>query len=419
MTKADEVYISLVKDIMENGVEKDTRAGRVKSVFGRQIRFDLKKGFPLLTTKKVFTKGVFHELLWFLQRPYNSHGSMNIEYLVRNGVHIWDDDAYRWYKEWVKKNREELANSDYYNFLVCTGNDEQKEKPNFEHWIEGSNRKNDIDWFENLTKEEFLDLVIQKVEIQPDLKKLLSKPGLLYRFGDLGPVYGTQWRAFGNGIFRNKRNDQINNIINTLKTNPNDRRMLCLAFNPDQLNRMALPPCHVMMQFYTRELTRDERMKIFNKRYLSNNIPEEYFEWFKEYSKNTPKDMDVSMPDDGSDYDIAGIPKYGLSCMWTQRSVDTFLGLPFNIASYACLTHMIAKLVNMIPDELVGSLGDCHIYTAHKEAIEEQLKREGSDIVPELWIEGNQETIEDFKYDDLKVVAYCPNPPIKAPLLVG
>ena len=148
-------------------------------------------------------------------------------------------------------------------------------------------------------------------------------------------------------------------------------------------------------------------------------IPKEYFEWFKEYSKNTPKGMDVSMPDDGSDYDIAGIPKYGLSCMWTQRSVDTFLGLPFNIASYACLTHMIAKLVNMIPDELIASLGDCHIYKAHIDAVNEQLSRSGSDVLPKLIIHNNQKTIEDFKYNDFEIIDYNPNPPIKAPLLVG
>lgn len=404
MTKADETYLDLIKCIMKDGTKRETRAGEVYSVFGKQIRFDLKEGFPLLTTKKVFTKGVLHELLWFLQRPYNSHGSMNIEYLVRNGVHIWDDDAYRWFKTEISNRQKDIK-----DILVCTTDDEKSpdRKPHYEYWIERDSRMEDPDWLENITKDEFLDLVLDKVELKFGW-------AYSYRFGDLGPVYGKQWRSFGEtGV------DQINNIINTLKTNPNDRRMLCIAFNPDQLEDMALPPCHVMMQFYARPLTRDERMKIFNNRYLTHKIPKEYFEWFKEYSKNTPEGMDVSMPDDGSDYDIAGIPKYGLSCMWTQRSVDTFLGLPFNIASYACLTHMIAKLVNMIPDELVGSLGDCHIYTAHKEAIEEQLKREGSDIVPELWIEGDQKTIEDFRYDDLKIVAYCPNPPIKAPLLVG
>ena len=408
MTSADKTYLNLLQDIMDNGVEKDTRAGHVKSVFGRQLRFDLKEGFPLLTTKKVFTKGVIHELLWFLQRPYNSHGSMNIEYLIRNGVHIWDDDAYRWFKTVIA---DIFANANARKeFLVCTNDDEgmnTERKPTYEYWIENELRKNDNEWLKNITKKEFIDLVLQRVEIHCSFVQE-------YRFGDLGPIYGKQWRSFGyNGI------DQIQNIIEALKTNPNDRRILCVAFNPDQLDEMALPPCHVMFQFYTRELTRKERGKIFAERHKNGQLPQKYHDWFKEYSKDTPYNKYVIMPDDGSDYDIAGIPKYGLSCMWTQRSVDTFLGLPFNIASYACLTHMIAKLVNMIPDELVGSLGDCHIYTAHKEAIEEQLKREGSDIVPELWIEGDQKAIEDFKYDDLKIVAYCPNPPIKAPLLVG
>lgn len=408
MTKADEVYISLVKDIMENGVEKDTRAGKVKSVFGRQLRFDLKEGFPLLTTKKVFTKGVFHELLWFLQRPYNSHGSMNIEYLVRNGVHIWDDDAYRWFKTEIAGRFARDKNGSFpMEYVVCLNDDEIEGHPVYQYWIENDKRKEDNEWLKNITKEEFIDLVLQKVEIHGPF---MSK----YRFGDLGPVYGKQWRSFGE-----TGTDQINNIINTLKTNPNDRRMLCLAFNPDQLDDMALPPCHVMMQFYARPLTKKERMKIFNNRYLTNKIPKEYFEWFKEYSKNTPEGMDVSMPEDGSDYDIAGIPKYGLSCMWTQRSCDLPSGIPFNISSYACLTHMIAKLVDMIPDELIGSLGDCHIYLNQMDGIKEQLSRNGSDIVPELWIEGDQKTIEDFKYEDLHVFNYEPDPAIKFPLNVG
>ena len=404
MTKADEVYISLVKDIMENGVEKDTRAGKVKSVFGRQLRFDLKEGFPLLTTKKVFTKGVFHELLWFLQHPYNSHGSMNIEYLVRNGVHIWDDDAYRWFKTEISGKQNNIK-----DILVCVSDDEKypDKKPHYEYWIERDSKIKNPDWLKSITKDEFLDLVLDKVELKFGW-------AYSYRFGDLGPVYGKQWRSFGEtGV------DQINNIINTLKTNPNDRRMLCVAFNPDQLDDMALPPCHVMMQFYARPLTKKERMKIFNNRYLTNKIPKEYFEWFKEYSKNTPEGMDVLMPEDGSDYDIAGIPKYGLSCMWTQRSCDLPSGIPFNISSYACLTHMIAKLVDMIPDELIGSLGDCHIYLNQMDGIKEQLSRNGSDIVPELWIEGDQKTIEDFKYEDLHVFNYEPDPAIKFPLNVG
>ena len=396
MTETDKQYLNLLKDILNNGVEKDTRAGRVKSVFGRQLRFNLKEGLPLLTTKKVFTKGVIHELLWFLQRPYNSHGSMNIEYLVRNGVHIWDDDAYRWFKNKIAK---EIKPSQY---MVCLDeNDDEffhnivKRRTNFEYWIENESRLEDVNWLQNITKEEFLDLTLQRVEIWDSYV-------LKYRFGDLGPVYGAQWRHFGNTSI-----DQIRNIINALKTNPNDRRMLCVAFNPEKLDEMALPPCHVMFQFYTRELTMMERMKIFNERYAKHEIPQKYFEWFNEWQKKFDN-FDPPIPEDGSIYDIADIPKYGLSCMWSQRSVDSVLGLPFNILSYSMLVQMVAKLVNMVPDELIGSLGDCHIYDAHMDAVKEQLSREGSEYAPKLEIVGEQETIEDFKFEDFKIMGYVP-----------
>lgn len=173
MTKTDETYLSLLRDIMENGVEKDTRAGRVKSVFGRQIEFDLKEGFPLLTTKKVFTKGIIHELLWFLQKPYNSHGSMNIEYLVKNGVHIWNDDAYRWFKNTISSEIEPRQ------YMVCVSNDESNpHKADFEYWIENDLRKGDDEWLRSVTKEEFLSLTLQRVEIWGAF-------GTRYRFGDL------------------------------------------------------------------------------------------------------------------------------------------------------------------------------------------------------------------------------------------
>lgn len=417
MNEVDKQYLSLLEEIVRFGVEKDTRAGKVKSLFGKQLRFDLQKGFPLLTTKKVFTKGMIHELLWFLQRPYNSHGSMNIEYLVRNGVHIWDDDAYRWFKEWVDKHIIEPVNMDYVLF-VCTNDDEkEKKQPSLEYWIENESKGNNLEWLLNISKDEFIDLTLQKVEIQLKNTGLLN--GKVYRFGDLGPIYGTQWRAFGNGIFRKKENDQIQRIIETLKTNPNDRRMLCVAFNPGQLDNMALPPCHVMFQFYTRELSRDERMKIFNKRYLEGSIPKKWYEWFNEYSKDVEEGEDVALPVDGSDYDIAEIPRYALSCMWVQRSCDCPSGIPFNISSYGLLTYMVAKLVNMVPDELIASLGDCHIYLNQMEGVKEQLSRKGSDIIPKLVIHGNQKSIEDFKYEDFEIVNYHPDPIIKFPLNVG
>ena len=406
MTTADKEYLTLLKDILDNGVEKDTRAGRVKSVFGRQIRFNLKEGLPLLTTKKVFTKGIIHELLWFLQHPCNSHGSMNIEYLVRNHVHIWDDDAYRWFKtEIIPQFKGKIR-----DIVVCLSEDDGRElggSPSYEYWISAETKRNDDAWLESITKEEFLNLVVQRVELRGSW---MSK----YRFGDLGPVYGTQWRYYGES-----GKDQIKEVINTLNTNPNDRRMIVNAWNVDVLNDVALPPCHVMFQFYTRKLSNKERMKIFNERYVSGEIPQKYYDWFEEYAKNTKEGMDVEMPNDGSDFDMANIPKYGLSCMYLMRSNDEFLGQPYNTPSYAILTCMIAKLVNMIPDELIASLGDCHIYEAHFDAVKEQLSRKGSDIIPKLIIHGNQKTIEDFKYEDFEIVDYCPDPPIKAPLLVG
>lgn len=390
MTNTDKVYLELLNDILDHGVEKSTRAGDVYSVFGRQLRFDLKEGLPLLTTKKVFTKGIIHELLWFLQRPYNSHGSMNIEYLVRNGVHIWDDDAYRWFKQWIDEYIVKPVNVDY-DFFVCVNDDEKDKKPAFEYWIEGESKKNNLEWLINISKQEFLELVLQKVEIKVNVTKHHCP---IYRFGDLGPIYGRQWRSFGySGV------DQIQGIIDTLKTNPNDRRMLCLAFNPDQLDDMALPPCHVMMQFYTRELRHDERLK-----YLREN-----------YDLTDEEHNGMS----GEYLDKYNVPRYGLNCMYTMRSNDIFLGCPFNITSYALLTNMIAKLVNMIPDEVIASLGDCHIYKAHIEAVKEQLQREGSNVVPKLVIHGDQKTIDDFRYEDFEIIDYNPDPPIKAPLLVG
>lgn len=396
MTETDKQYLNLLRDILNNGVEKDTRAGRVKSVFGRQLRFDLKKGLPLLTTKKVFTKGIIHELLWFLQRPYNSHNSMNIEYLIRNGVHIWDDDAYRWFKNEITN----VYKGKIEKILVCINDDNFGKKPVYEYWINAETVKNDDAWLENITKEEFLDLTLQRVEIRGPFE-------LTYRFGDLGQIYGKQWRAFGYS-----RIDQINEIINTLKNNPNDRRMLCVAFNPDvlALGNAALPPCHTMFQFYTRELSKYERWELYKEK--TNDI--------KTYELITnPWTPIKSKLELEAKLEENGIPKYGLSCMFNMRSNDYMCGTPFNWSQYGLLTHIIAKLVNMIPDELVYSVGDCHIYLNHMDGINEQLSRKGSDAIPKLIIHGNQKSIEDFKYEDFEIVDYHPDPIIKFPLNVG
>lgn len=407
MNRTDSVYLRLLNDIMTNGVMKDTRAGRAKSIFGAQLRFDLKDGFPLLTTKKVFTKGIIYELLWFLQR-YNSHGSMNIEYLIRNGVHIWDDDAYRWFKNEIAESFSKNPQSN--KFMVCVNDDEVSlKKGHFEYWIENEVRKNDVEWLKNITKEEFLDLTLQKVEIWGSF---MSR----YRFGDLGPIYGKQWRCFGGMNYV----DQIQNIIDTLKTNPNDRRMLCVAYNPDQIEDMALPPCHVMMQFYTRELTENERWEVYRKRFnidLSdkNDISREVRYYNDATSPYSPRKYKKEL---NKELDEKGIPTLGLSCMFNMRSVDVCCGLPFNIASYGLLTHMIASVVGMEPDMLIASLGDCHIYENHFDGVKEQLKREGDDL-PILRINRKVDSIDDFKYDDFEIVRYNPDPPIKYELNVG
>lgn len=353
MNRVDIEYLNLLNDVMMNGQDRLTRSGLVRSVFGRQMRFDLKESFPLLTTKKVFYKGIIYELLWFLQKPCNSHGSMNIEWLLRNKVHIWDDDAYRWFKNDIVKR----FSGKIKNIVVPVEDDYFKDfRPGFEHWIEEANKKDDENWLENITKEEFLDLTLQKVELRGPFMSV-------YRFGDLGPIYGKQWRMYGNSW-----KDQIRDIIKTLKENPNDRRMICMAYNPDAIDDMALPPCHVMMQFYTRKITED---------------------------------------------------KYGLSCMWVQRSVDAPLGLCWNIFSYALLTHMIAHIVGMVPDELIGSFGDTHIYMNQMEGVREQLTRTGSDKCVKLKINRDVEDIDDFKFEDFEVIDYEPDPSIRYPLSVG
>ena len=219
-----------------------------------------------------------------------------------------------------------------------------------------------------------------------------------YKFGDLGGVYGKQWRSFGCTKF-----DQIQDIINKLKTSPDDRRMLCVAFNQDALNSpqgVALPPCHTMFQFYTRELSLFER-----------------FEWFCEHF-NCEYDSDKYCKDDFLDGN--NVPKRALSLMWTQRSVDLFLGWGFNLVSYSILTYMIAQICNMIPDEVVCSLGDTHIYMEHMEAVIQQLQNDPNKYdLPKLSLNPNIKNIDDFTFDDIKIENYQSYPSIKAKLLVG
>ena len=294
-------YLDLLRKIKEDGIVKSDRTGTgTRSIFGYQMRFDLSEGFPLLTTKRVFLKGVIHELLWFLA------GDTNIKYLVDNGVHIWDNDAYRFYKELCAK-----------------------------HGVEP------------ISMEEFLAAVQQQA----------TSPIEGYAYGNLNHVYGYQWRSWGKPD--GTAIDQVKEVINTIKTNPDSRRMIVSAWNVADVEDMALPPCHVLFQFYVA---------------------------------------------DGK-----------LSCQLYQRSADTFLGVPFNIASYALLTMMIAQECGLKAGEFVHTLGDTHLYLNHMEQVDEQLSREPR-ALPTMCLNPEVKSVFDFRYEDFTLEGYDPYPTIKAPM---
>ncbi|MBQ9124688.1 MAG: thymidylate synthase [Acholeplasmatales bacterium] len=287
-------YLDLCKKILEEGSYKGDRTGTgTYSLFGYQMRFDLNKGFPLLTTKKVFLKGIIHELLWFIS------GSTNIKYLVDNDVKIWNEWPYEIYKK--------------------------------------------SDSYKNETLEEFV-------------LKIKNDNEFAAKWGELGPVYGKQWRDFnGEGI------DQLSNLINQIKTNPNSRRLIICAWNPCEVDQMALPPCHSFMQFY-----------VINGK---------------------------------------------LSCQLYQRSGDVFLGIPFNIASYALFTMMIAQVCGLDLGDFVHTIGDAHIYSNHEEQVKLQLSRDTREL-PTMKINPNVKSIFDFKYEDFTLENYNPHKAIKGKVAV-
>ena len=362
MNHLDKQYQELLFDIIENGVDKDTRNGKTRSVFGKQIRHKMKDGFPLLTTKKMYWKGIVTELIWFLR------GDTNIKFLVDNGVHIWDGDAY---KNYVKAAEMEFSTID----------------------------------FGVLSKEEFIN------KIKTDFK-------FAEKWGELGPVYGKQWRnwkftdKFTNGeqiAYVNGKVDQIANLINDLKTNPDSRRLMVNAWNVGELDSMVLPPCHYGLQVYTRELSLEERKKIYERDY-TDGVEVQNDHWLE--SKLTTRN----------------IPTRAISLMWNQRSVDAPLGLPFNVASYGLLLEIIAKMVNMVPDELIGNLGDCHIYSNQLDGVREQITREPYalpklHVNDEFWATENDVKHHDIDVlinsmliEDFQIEGYQSHPSIKMPL---
>ena len=343
MNNLDKKYTELLQDILDNGIEKKDRTGTgTISVFGRQIRHKMSEGFPLLTTKKMYMKGVITELLWFLR------GDTNIQYLVQNNCHIWNGDAYKNYL----KNRDSFSNRDNVKEDVV---------------INGMNGSSNRAY----TMEEFINTI-------------RTNNVFAERWGELGSVYGKQWRSwekceltndddFGDdtswGDWNIKQIDQIANLINDLKTNPDSRRLMVNAWNVGELDQMVLPPCHYGFQVYTRELSWEERSQLLD-------------------TTNGPWDSIATI---GTEMDRQNLPKRAISLMWNQRSCDLFLGIPFNIASYGLLLEILAKEVNMIPDELIGNLGDVHLYSNHIEQAKEQIGREMTiDERMDWWFENNK-----------------------------
>jgi thymidylate synthase len=364
MNNIEHDYLKLLHDVLHNGIEKDTRNGKTWSVFGRQIRHKMSAGFPLLTTKKMPFRLIATELMWFLR------GDTNIKFLVDNDCHIWDGDAYKNYCKKVIRDKDIV------------------------HYLKSYSRDtNGVPTIEPYSKEEF----IERIKNDDEFAK---------KWGELGPVYGKQWRRilmpFDMMVI-----DQIRNLINDLKTNPDSRRLMVNAWNVGELDHMVLPPCHYGFQIYTRELSLEERRSLVSQE-MFNQI----------YNGGGPDTLSHS------EINQWNVPTRSISLMWNQRSVDTFLGLPFNIASYGLLLEIIAKAVGMIPDELIGNLGDVHLYENHIEQARKQLTRQPYSL-PKLVIDqfdetnhyvGDMDDISEYNIEQFRLEDYQSHPAIKAPL---
>ena len=344
MNKLDTQYQDLLRYILGTRTGKKDRTGTgTLSIFGYQFRHNMNDGFPLLTTKKMAIKSIMTELKWFLK------GDTNIKYLVDNGCNIWNGDAY---KKYVTK----------------------------------VNMQPGVPMGDILSQKEFIEQIKTDNEFAA-------------KWGELGPIYGAQWRMWENEIvtypgtnYKREPIDQIQNLINELKTNPDSRRLMVNAWNVGEIDIMTLPPCHYGFQVYTRELSEMERYWLLLK------------SGYEGKEMNTSNMMQIC--------DDANVPKRAISLMWNQRSVDTFLGLPFNIASYAALLCLIAEEVDMIPDQLIGNLGDVHLYKNHVDQAREQVSREMYDLPT---IEFTNVNLLDGEFD-YEVKDYKYHPTIKAPL---
>lgn len=341
-------YLALMQDILDNGVVKKDRTGvGTLSVFGRQLRFDLKEGFPLVTTKKVHLKSIIHELLWFL------NGDTNVKYLQENGVKIWN----AWSDE--EGNLGPVYGKQWREWRDC------------------------------------------KVVECHDVRRTQQLMQRGYKYIGNMKEDGTTYLVY------EKAHDQISKVIQQLREDPDSRRIIVSAWNVSDLDDMALNPCHNYFQFYTTEMSLLERLD-----WYEANEPEKF--------ANAPlinhEDID-SEERLHETLDREGIPRRKLSCFYMMRSNDVALGKPFNIASYALLTHVVAQQVNMVPDELVYSGVDVHLYLNHLDQIKLQLTREPYPL-PKLVIKRKPESIFDYKYEDFEVVGYQSHPHIAMPVAV-
>ncbi|EHP2984960.1 TPA: thymidylate synthase [Listeria monocytogenes] len=311
-------YLDLEKYVLENGTQKGDRTGTgTISTFGYQMRFDLQEGFPIMTTKRVPFKLVVSELLWFL------HGDTNIRYLLQHNNNIWNEWAF---ERFVKSD--DYKGEDMTDFGLRAERD-----PAFKE--------------------------VYQAEMEKFKTRILEDEAFANKYGELGNIYGKQWREWKTS--QGKTIDQLADLIEMIKTNPNSRRLIVSAWNPEDIPNMALPPCHSLFQFYVA---------------------------------------------DGK-----------LSCQLYQRSADIFLGVPFNIASYALLTHLIAREVGLDVGEFIHTMGDAHLYNNHIEQVKEQLSRTPHKL-PKLVLSDKPATIFDFDVADISLDGYNPDPAIKAPISV-
>ena len=354
VNKVDKQHKELIQKILSEGTLKSDRTGvGTKSIFGHQLVYDMEDGFPLLTLRKIHTKSVIHEMLWFLSAydldKYEQFGNTNLRYLLDNGVTFWSEWPYRKYME-SREYRPELP-----------------------------------------------DFNIKEFEA-----KIIVDDAFAIEFGSIGPGYGKQWLNYGGSVDKKIEDgkqtfvikqgvNQIDYLINELKKNPDSRRLILNAWKVDELDEMLLPPCHYGFQLYTKKMKPDHRFYAYSK-YISDN--------------------GLQLKPMGDDF-----PERKLSMMLNIRSSDTFLGQPFNVAEYALLLHMIAQMVNMIPNKLIINLGDVHLYNNSIDAAKKLLERSSYEL-PTLKLNKNIKNIYDFRYDDIVIENYNYHPNIQVDVAI-